>query len=42
MIIQDDPNAEAFYLAAGGVRTGDRESDSIPGRFLPLFVIDVR
>ncbi len=41
MIIQGDPHAEAFYRAAGGVRTGYRESGSIPGRYLPLFTIDL-
>jgi N-acetylglutamate synthase-like GNAT family acetyltransferase len=42
LIIQGDPNAERFYLAAGGVVTGTRESSSIPGRFLPTFAIDLR
>jgi hypothetical protein len=42
LIIQGDPNAERFYIAAGGVRTGTRESASIPGRFLPTFAIDLR
>jgi GNAT superfamily N-acetyltransferase len=42
LIIQGDPNAERFYLAAGGVLTGTRESGSIPGRFLPTFAIDLR
>ena len=41
LIIQGDPNAEHFYLAAGGVLTGTRESDSIPGRFLPTFVVEL-
>jgi GNAT superfamily N-acetyltransferase len=39
MQIQGDPNAVAFYRAAGGVLTGTRESGSIPGRFLPTFEI---
>ncbi len=39
IIIQGDPNAIAFYQAAGGVRCGERESGSIPGRLLPLFRI---
>ena len=39
IIIQGDPNAIAFYQAAGGVRCGERESGSIPGRVLPLFRI---
>lgn len=41
MIIQGDPNAERFYIAAGGVLTGTRESGSIPGRLLPTFAIDL-
>ena len=41
MHIQGDPNAEQFYLAAGGQRTGERESDSVAGRYLPLFTIDL-
>ncbi|MEM9605318.1 MAG: GNAT family N-acetyltransferase [Pseudomonadota bacterium] len=34
--IQSDPNAEGFYRAVGAVRVGERESDSVPGRLLPL------
>lgn len=41
LVIQGDPNAEEFYLAAGGVRTGYRESASIPGRQLPVFRINL-
>lgn len=41
LVIQGDPNAEQFYLGAGGVKIGERESDSIPGRFLPEFRIDL-
>ncbi len=41
LIIQGDPNAESFYEAAGGVLDGQRESCSIPGRFLPIFRIDL-
>ncbi|HEY0681476.1 MAG TPA: GNAT family N-acetyltransferase [Steroidobacter sp.] len=41
MIIQGDPNATAFYVAAGGVLTGTRESGSIPGRLLPTFAIEL-
>ena len=41
LIIQGDPNAESFYEAAGGVGDGQRESSSIPGRFLPVFRIDL-
>lgn len=36
MTVQADPHAEAFYRAAGGRRIGRRESESIPGRFLPV------
>ncbi|HHM05779.1 MAG TPA: N-acetyltransferase [Gammaproteobacteria bacterium] len=39
LIIQGDPNAAAFYRAAGGRAIGQRESDSIAGRFLPVFSI---
>jgi N-acetylglutamate synthase-like GNAT family acetyltransferase len=41
LIIQGDPNAQSFYAAAGGIRDGQRESGSIPGRFLPVFRIDL-
>lgn len=41
LLVQGDPNAENFYLAAGGKCIGTRESASIPGRFLPLFEIEV-
>ena len=37
IVIQGDPNAEAFYLAVGATRIGVRPSDSIAGRHLPLF-----
>ena len=40
LLIQGDPNAEAFYLAAGARLIGNKESGSIPGRFLPLFQIE--
>jgi GNAT superfamily N-acetyltransferase len=39
MLIQSDPNAERFYLAAGAAPLGRRESASIPGRYLPLLSI---
>lgn len=39
IIIQGDPNATQFYLAAGGIHIGERESGSIPGRYLPIFRI---
>jgi GNAT superfamily N-acetyltransferase len=42
LIIQGDPNATPFYVAAGGRQIGSRESGSIPGRHLPLFEIEIR
>lgn len=39
LLIQGDPNARNFYLAAGSVLIGERESGSIPGRYLPMFRI---
>jgi GNAT superfamily N-acetyltransferase len=39
LIIQSDPNASLFYIAAGARQVGTRESGSIPGRQLPLFEI---
>jgi GNAT superfamily N-acetyltransferase len=42
LVIQGDPNAESFYLAAGGKQIGDRESESVSGRFLPLFEIEIQ
>ena len=39
--IQGDPNAEKFYRSAGGAPTGSKESESIPGRFLPTFQISL-
>lgn len=42
LIIQGDPNAERFYLAAGAKRIGSKASGSIPGRMLPLFQISLR
>ena len=41
-LIQGDPHAAEFYSAVGVKYIGTRESESIPGRFLPLFKIDVR
>lgn len=37
IVIQGDPNAAAFYTAAGAHEIGRRESSSIPGRMLPLY-----
>ncbi len=39
ILIQSDPNAEAFYLAVGAKPIGSRESSSISGRMLPLLSI---
>lgn len=39
LVIQSDPYAARFYQAAGGVQTGESESASVPGRFLPTFQI---
>lgn len=41
LIVQSDPYAEHFYVAAGGVVTGTRESASIPGRYLPTLAIEL-
>lgn len=42
LIIQGDPNATQFYLTAGGRQIGERESGSVPGRYLPLFEIEIK
>ncbi|MDJ0749337.1 MAG: GNAT family N-acetyltransferase [Woeseiaceae bacterium] len=41
LIIQGDPHATEFYVAAGARQVGTRESGSIPGRELPLFEIEI-
>ena len=41
LLIQGDPNATDFYIAMGARQTGTRESQSVPGRSLPLFEIDI-
>ena len=41
MLIQGDPNAASFYMAAGGEPAGQSPSLSIPGRMLPLFRINL-
>ncbi|MFJ6622992.1 GNAT family N-acetyltransferase [Kitasatospora sp. NPDC091335] len=38
--IASDPNAEPFYLAMGATRIGSVRSGSIPGRELPLLVLE--
>ena len=42
LLVQGDPHAEKFYLAAGGQLVGHRASQSVPGRQLPLFRIVLR
>ena len=42
LIIQGDPNANDFYVAAGARQTGNRESGSVPGRFLPVFEVEIK
>ncbi|MEP5570105.1 MAG: GNAT family N-acetyltransferase [Halioglobus sp.] len=39
LIINSDPNAERFYLAAGAILIGEEESNSIKGRYLPVLSI---
>ncbi len=39
--IQSDPNAASFYAAQGAIHTGNTESGSISGRFLPEFKIEL-
>ena len=41
LTIQSDPHAQAFYQAAGAEPCGERESGSIPGRFLPILQIEL-
>lgn len=41
MLIQGDPHADAFYRAMGARKIGTRPSESIPGRELPLYTIDL-
>jgi GNAT superfamily N-acetyltransferase len=41
VVIQSDPNAQAFYEHVGAEYHGQEESDSIPGRFLPNLVINL-
>ncbi|MEM7284189.1 MAG: GNAT family N-acetyltransferase, partial [Pseudomonadota bacterium] len=41
ILIQGDPNATGFYESQMARQVGQRESESVPGRFLPLFEIDL-
>ena len=40
LVIQSDPYAASFYARLGARAVGNRESDSIPGRMLPLLELD--
>lgn len=40
--IQSDPNTTEFYFKMGCVQVGELESQSIPGRYLPLMNFDLR
>jgi GNAT superfamily N-acetyltransferase len=42
IVIQGDPHAEHFYTSVGALHSGTRESGSIPGRQLPLFIIRIQ
>ena len=42
IVIQGDPHADKFYMAAGAERIGEQESGSISGRMLPLYLIRLR
>ncbi len=39
LVLQADPNAAGFYESLGAARIGERPSESIPGRQLPLYEI---
>lgn len=41
LVIQSDPEAAGFYEKMGAKRVGDRPSDSVPGRNLPLYELDL-
>jgi GNAT superfamily N-acetyltransferase len=41
LVIQSDPYAASFYARLGARAVGTRESDSIPGRVLPVFELDL-
>ena len=41
MHIQGDPNAQRFYETAGAMQVGFKPSESIPGRLLPLFELEL-
>ena len=37
ILVQGDPHADGFYRSQGGQLVGERPSESIPGRLLPLY-----
>ena len=41
LTIQGDPHAKDFYLKVGAKLIDEKESGSIPGRFLPLFSVNL-
>ena len=41
MVIESDPDAEAFYKRMGAVRVGEAPSEVIPGRMLPMLVFHI-
>lgn len=41
LLIQSDPDAAGFYEKMGAKRIGDRPSDSVPDRRLPLYELDL-
>ena len=41
LMILSDPNAAAFYERVGAKRIGEAPSDAIPGRTLPLYVLEL-
>ena len=41
LVIQGDPHARDFYIGIGAEQIAVRESESIPGRLLPLFELDL-
>jgi GNAT superfamily N-acetyltransferase len=42
LLIQSDPNAENFYLAAGAVLIGKQQSGSVAGRYLTVLRHDLK
>jgi len=41
MVLESDPNAEAFYRAMGAKRVGEVPSSVVEGRMLPLMRISL-